>query len=252
MQVHVLRSAERLYHSAASWIAAEIAVAVSNRGKCSIALAGGNTPKNIYRLLSQPPFSEDIPWQQVYFFWGDERMVPFDDEQNNAKMAIDNLLEHVPVKKENIFRIPSELEPAEAEKQYDHVLHQHFSDDDDEFSFDLVLLGMGDDGHTLSLFPNEAVLEEKQRWVAAYYVEHLQQYRLTLLPALVNKSRRITFIISGESKAAAFKAVMSPVKNAKQFPAQLIQPLNGELHWFIDDAAATGIAAGATDVTDLH
>ncbi len=243
MQLHILRSADRLYHSVASWITAEIILAVENRGKCSIALSGGSTPKNVYDLLKQAPFDKDIPWGKVYFFWGDERMVGYDDEQNNARMALDALLDQVPVPKENIFRMPSTLPPDEAEEQYNRLLHEYFSSED-EFSFDIVLLGMGDDGHTLSLFPGTAILNETEKWVTTYYADHLKQSRITLLPALVNKCRRAAFIVSGASKAASLKSVLSPVKNEQQFPAQLIKPTNGELHWFVDDAATAG--------TDFH
>lgn len=234
MQVHVLRSTERLYQSAASWIAAEMIIAVQNRGSCSIALSGGNTPKNVYNLLAREPFRNDIPWDKIFFFWGDERMVPFDDDQNNAKMAFENLLDLIPVKKENIFRMPSTLQPAAAEREYDELLRQHFSET--EFSFDIVLLGMGDDGHTLSLFPGTTVLDEKEKWVTAYYVEKQKQYRITLLPRIVNRCRNAAFIVSGKEKASAFHSVVTGQRDEKTFPSQLIHPINGELHWFVDES----------------
>ncbi|MEP6674574.1 MAG: 6-phosphogluconolactonase [Ferruginibacter sp.] len=237
MQIHISRSKENLYESATAWIAAEIKDAVKNNGRCTIALSGGSTPKNIYELLAQKPLSETIPWQQVYFFWGDERMVPYDDDQNNAKMAFGSLLDHIDVPAVNIHRMPSELDPAAAEKQYDELLHCFFPGTD-TFSFDIILLGMGDDGHTLSLFPGTGVLNEKKKWVTAYYVEKQKQYRITLLPAIVNRCRTAAFIVSGVSKKEAFEAVISTEKNPERFPAQLIQPSIGELHWFVDAEVA--------------
>ena len=237
MQIHIARSTEKLYQSVTAWIASEIIAAVKERGRCSIALSGGNTPKHVYQLLAEQPLSGTIPWQQVHFFWGDERMVPYNDDQNNAKMAFDSLLNFIDIPAENIHRMPSQLEPAAAATQYDALLHQFFSMAN-EFSFDIVLLGMGDDGHTLSLFPGTEVLKEKEKWVIAYYVEKQQQFRMTLLPAIVNRCRAAAFIVSGLSKKASFEAVTGTEKKPNQYPAQLIQPSLGELHWFIDAAVA--------------
>jgi 6-phosphogluconolactonase len=187
----------------------------------------------VYALLALLPLAENIPWNNIHFFWGDERMVDYDDEQNNAKMAMDTLLNRVPVPPENIHRMLSALDPAAAEKQYNELLHGFFSKEND-FSFDIVLLGMGDDGHTLSLFPGTEILNEKEKWVTAYYVEKLKQYRITLLPAIVNRCKAAAFIVSGVSKKAAFEAVTSSPKDPEKFPAQLIQPSIGALHWFVD------------------
>jgi len=237
MQIIISDTAEQLAQSAAKWIAEQIQAAVAERGICYMVLSGGKTPENIYRLLAMKPYKDVVPWQQVHFFWGDERMVPFNDEQNNAKMAFDALLDHLDIPPGNIHRMSSMEVPESAEIQYDELLHHYFRESD-EFSFDIVLLGMGDDGHTLSLFPQTAVLTDLQHWVSAYFVEKVKQYRITLLPAIVNKARSLAFIVSGNSKSVAFEKVVKGKPDPVNFPAQLICPVNGELYWLIDSGVS--------------
>jgi 6-phosphogluconolactonase len=233
MQVHIADTREEVYQNAAAWIAGQITAAVEERGLCYIALSGGKTPEAVYQILAAAPFKDSVPWQQVHFFWGDERMVPYNDEQNNAGMAYENLLNHIDVNPGSIHRMPSESTPATAEETYDELLHRQFNESD-AFSFDIVLLGMGDDGHTLSLFPGTEVIDDKLHWVRAYYVKKISQFRISLLPAIVNKARAIAFIASGNAKAMAFDAVVNGKFDPHHFPAQLICPLKGELYWFID------------------
>jgi 6-phosphogluconolactonase len=235
MQFHIYKTTDDLFSNAAGSIAAEIVSAIALRGKCSIVLSGGNTPKNLYALLAQNAFNNQIDWHKVLFFWGDERMVPYTDEQNNAKMAFAVLLSKIDVPKENIFRMPAELKPGDAEKNYDTLLHNHFSEIEG-FSFDIVLLGLGDDAHTLSLFPHSAVLNDGTSWVRTHFVEKVTQYRITLMPAIVNRSRTVFFIANGAAKQKAFKAVIAYKKDPANFPAQLIQLQNGMVHWFVDEA----------------
>lgn len=235
MKIRIFDTPEELAYQSAHWIADKIIAAVKERGTCSLVLSGGNTPKRVYEILAANPFQKNIPWASVHFFWGDERMVPYDDEQNNAAMAFKSLLNHIKVPAQHIHRMPSEAAPAQAEEQYSELLHHHFKSTD-PFSFDIVLLGMGDDGHTLSLFPNTKFPADEKQWVYCYYAEKMKQYRITLLPSIINKCRSACFIVSGASKEPAFKQVTNGEKNEMAFPSQLIRPVNGELYWFIDSA----------------
>ena len=172
----------------------------------------------------------------MHIFWGDERVVPFADERNNAKMAYENLLSKVDIPKANIHIMQTDIDPVTAAKEYEKILHSYF--DNSDKSFDLVLLGMGKDGHTLSLFPSSPLLHEQQHWVNSVYVEDQKMYRITLMPSIVNKASAIIFLVTGAEKAKALHDVLEKSFGLKKYPAQLINPSNGELHWFVDEDAA--------------
>ncbi|WP_224998710.1 6-phosphogluconolactonase [Cesiribacter sp. SM1] len=210
--------------------------AVEERGKFTVALTGGSSPLHLYQLLAQSPYRERVPWSQTYVFWGDERWVPLTDEKSNAKMAFENLLDLVPIPKDQIFPMWGEQEPEEFALYYESLLHQHL--DEAGGSFDLILLGMGDDGHTASLFPGTAVLEEKSRWVQAYYLAPQEMYRVTLTAPCINRASKIVFLTFGEKKADALYEVLQGEHNPRQYPSQLINPKNGEVLWLVGKAAA--------------
>lgn len=215
--------------------------AVKKKGRFTVALTGGSSPVQLYTLLAQSPYKEQVPWQQTFVFWGDERWVPLNDERSNAKMAFDTFLNQVPVPKEQVYPMWEENTTPEAFAQkYEQLLQQHFGKAAPEF--DLILLGMGDDGHTASLFPGTAVLQEKSRWVQAYYLEPQSMYRVTLTAPLINQAKVICFMTFGENKAPALYEVLEGDRNSDKYPSQLIQPLNGEIHWFIDTKAASQLS----------
>jgi 6-phosphogluconolactonase len=210
--------------------------AVEERGRFTVALTGGRSPRMLYRILHSEPYRELIPWNRSYVFWGDERAVPFDDDQNNAKMGFDNLLNHVPVPAEQIFRINSEIPPSKAAEEYEKELKQHFRDR--EPSFDLILLGMGADGHTASIFPGSDVVREQERWVSTCYNAEQGTDRITFTAPLLNKAKNIFFAVFGENKSNTLKDVLKGEYNPQSLPAQLIKPEYGEVNWYVDEEAA--------------
>src|SRR3954447_25679116 len=196
----------------------------------SVALSGGSTPKALYLQLAEEPYRSQVPWKQIHFFWGDERHVPPDDEQSNFRMANQALLAKVPVPAENVHRIRSEVADANvAAEQYEHELRNFFELNQGELPvFDLVLLGVGDDGHTASLFPGTRALEETQRLCVANWVEKLATWRITLTLPVLNNAGEVWFLVSGSGKEQVLREVLSGFGN---YPAQLVQPTHGRLCW---------------------
>jgi 6-phosphogluconolactonase len=210
---------------------------VDKNGRFTVALTGGSSPVALYRMLAQAPYRDQVPWQQTYIFWGDERWVPLTDERSNAKMAMDTFLNQVPVPKDQVYPMWGPGEPEEFALHYEQLLQKHFHQQAP--AFDLILLGMGDDGHTASLFPDTEVLNETSRWVWAYYLTPQSMYRITLTAPLINQARKIVFLTFGPNKAAALYEVREGARNPNKYPSQLIQPQSGEVLWFVDDAAAS-------------
>ncbi|MFN2289781.1 MAG: 6-phosphogluconolactonase [Anaerolineae bacterium] len=221
--------------------------ASESRGRFTAALSGGTTPRGMYRLLAEEPYCSEVPWQQVHLFWGDERCVPPDDPGSNYYMAEETLLRHVPVPSENIHRIQGELAPDQAVRAYGRDLEDFFCGP--HTRFDLMLLGLGSDGHTASLFPDSATLQETARLVAAAeaHYEDRPASRITLTLPVINTSRHILFLVSGSSKAEILQQVLSEPQGP--LPAQRVQPRAGELTWLVDEAAASELdrAALSTD-----
>jgi len=245
MQLHIYKTAEELSKAAAKWIADRITDTLKKKDRFTIALSGGNTPKQLHKLLAAPPYKDQVDWSKLHVFWGDERDVPFDDERNNAKMAFDTLLNYVPIPPSQIHIMRTDIPPEQSAIEYEKILHQYFSPDNPSGNtFDLVLLGMGDDGHTLSLFPGTAVIHEERSWVKSFFLQAQDMYRITLTKTVVNKSASIAFLATGEGKAEALKEILEGSYNPDLYPSQVIKPSNGELHWFVDDAAASLLKPG--------
>lgn len=240
MQLHIYKTAEELSKSVAKWIADRIADTLKKKDRFTIALSGGNTPKQLHKLLAAAPYKDQIDWSKLHVFWGDERDVPFDDERNNAKMAFDTLLNYVPVPPSQIHIMRTDIAPEQSAIEYEKILHEYFSPDNASGNtFDLVLLGMGDDGHTLSLFPGTAVIHEEKSWVKSFFLQAQDMYRITLTKTVVNKSASIAFLATGAGKAEALKEILEGQYNPDLYPSQVIKPSTGELHWFVDAAAAS-------------
>jgi 6-phosphogluconolactonase len=226
--------------------------AVAARGRVRIAVSGGSTPKATFALLadSTRPFLKRMPWQQLELFWVDERTVPPDHPESNYRMTKESLLDHVNLRPEQIHRIPGELEPEVAAAQYEFELRRSFRLEGAESPrFDIVSLGMGDDGHTASLFPHTEALHEMGRLVVANSVPQKDTWRVTLTWPVINNAREVFFLIAGADKAAPLKEVFTGPKDVERLPAQLIWPASGILTLVLDKAAAAQIPPPAADGT---
>lgn len=210
---------------------------IANNGQFTVALTGGSSPNGLYNLLASNEYREKIDWTKVYIFWGDERWVPLDSELSNAGAAFKDLLNKVSVPKDQIFPMYSEgILPEEYANTYASILETHLLDSK---HFDLILLGMGEDGHTASLFPGEAVLEETEKKVDAYFLKSQGMHRITLTAPLINDAKNIIFLVFGEKKSDALYQVIEGTETYKKFPSKLINPKAGKIHWMVDQAAAS-------------
>lgn len=215
------------------------AQAIDARGRFLAALSGGSAPTGLYRLLARAPLRDRVDWGKTFVFWGDERCVPPDDEGSNYRQAHQALLAHVPVPGENILRIRGELQPETASDAYTQSLKRYAAPGLDWPRFDLALLGMGADGHTASLFPGSPLeVAAPVLPVSADYQGRPAQ-RVTLTPPVFNSARLVVFLVSGENKAAVLKHVLSDTLTPEQYPAQRIQPTDGQLIWLVDEAAGS-------------
>ena len=239
MEIHRFKNKEELSIGLAEWICNLIDEILHQQEYFTLVLSGGNTPKSLFEKLGSPAFKSKIDWQRIHIFWGDERVVPFDDPRNNALMAFETLLNHVDIPSENIHKMRTDIEPNFSVDAYRELLHTFFGNK--AKSFDLVLLGMGDDGHTLSLFPESQIIEENTYWVNSIFLPQQEMFRITLMPQIVNLASHIVFMVEGEKKAAILKEVIEGDYNPLKLPSQIIRPINGELHWFIDEAAGAGL-----------
>jgi 6-phosphogluconolactonase len=237
--VRIFDSLEALSQAAAQLFIESSARAIMDRGRFLAALSGGNTPLKSYELLAQSPYHEQVDWARIHVFWGDERCVPPEDLENSYRQAHDVLLGHVPIPSENIHRLHSELEPETAALNYALVLKQFASPPLDWPRFDLVLLGMGDDGHTASLFPGSDVNVTSPTLAVTAHYQDRPANRVTLTPIVFNSARRILFLISGESKSQTLANVLFGEYHPVQLPAQRIRPTDGELIWMVDQSAAS-------------
>jgi 6-phosphogluconolactonase len=237
--VKTTTSAE-LFQLAAAEFAARASTAVRAKGRFTVALSGGSTPKALYSLLASGSVAS-IPWDKIYFFWGDERHVPPDHPDSNYRMAYEAMLSKVPVPKENIFRIHGEEKDAGvAATAYEQDLRKFFGLKSGEFPrFDLALLGLGPEGHIASLFPDSMALNERQRLVVANWVEKFKTYRITLTLPVLNHAACVMFMVSGADKASIVKQIFE--NPDAHLPAQEVRPADGELLWFMDQAAASDL-----------
>lgn len=233
--VNVFKDLQQLNAAAAQLFVQAANDAIARHGRFTVALTGGSSPIELYRLLATPSYRDQVPWNQVYVFWGDERWVPFDDELSNARMAFETLLNHVPIPAEQVFPMWADgISPEEFSRGYEQLLRLHLQPDG---QFDLILLGMGPDGHTASWFPHTGVLHEDSKWVAAYYLQSQDMYRITLTVPLVNRASRVAVIAYGSNKADALYEVLKGTRNVEQYPAQLLNRAGERVSWMVDEPA---------------
>jgi 6-phosphogluconolactonase len=241
-----LTTPQDLFQAAAEVFIGAATEAVAQRERFVVALSGGSTPRNLYTLIAANA-SANLPWDQMFFFWGDERHVPPNDSESNYSMAKEALLSKVPIPPANIFRVPTENPDASAAAEaYEQTVQKFFGLAPGEFPrFDLILLGMGPDGHTASLFPETAALQEKSRLVVANWVEKLKASRITFTLPVLNAARLVAFLVSGIDKAAALHEIFEGNAAGEKYPSKLVRPDEGKLIWFVDKAAASELS---TDV----
>jgi 6-phosphogluconolactonase len=213
--------------------------AIARHGRFDVSLAGGSTPKAAYALLAAPPLRDEVDWTRVRFFFGDERCVPPDDDQSNYKMARTALLEPLGIAPSTVFRMRGEDAPEEAASAYADVLRAELATDDEGVPvFDLVMLGMGPDGHTASLFPGSDPLEDDDLLVRAPYVAKFASYRITLTPKAINAAHEVAVATAGPTKTDALAAVLLGSHEPRDYPSRILRPRTGKLTWLVDEAAA--------------
>lgn len=246
-QVDVFADSEALTAAAARRFVLLATKAVEDHGVFAVALSGGSTPKALYRLMAaDQTIRSEIPWAKVHFFFGDERHVPPDHAESNFRMANEAMFQGLPPDQLHIHRVLGELARAsQAAEQYEADLREFFEPRgllDEGFSrFDLILLGMGPDGHTASLFPNSSGLEEKDRWVVANWVEKFKTDRITMTFPVLNSAAEVIVFVSGPEKAQVLADVLDPATDGKQYPVQGVRPRHGIKRWMLDAAAAAGL-----------
>ncbi len=231
---------EQLNEEAAQLFIQAAREAIEKNGRFTVALTGGSSPVGLHQLLASPAYRDQVQWDRVFVFWGDERWVPLADERSNARMAFETLLDHVPIPKEQIFPMWADgTSPDDFAHAYEQTLRSHLHAGG---HFDLVFLGMGADGHTASWFPNTGVLHEYDKWVAAYFLNAQDMYRVTLTVPLINRAAKVAVIAYGANKADALYEVLQGERNIERYPAQLIDlTVDERVTWFVDEAAAAKI-----------
>lgn len=237
MNLHVYENVRELSEAAAHVFVEKARRSIDESGRFAVALAGGTTPKRAYEVLAtENGESKDLDWNKVHAFFGDERTVPPDHEDSNYRMAQEALLSRVPVR--SVHRMRGELDPREAAALYEEELEEFFGGPP---NLDLVLLGIGEDGHTASLFPRTPALDVTDRWVVENPVEKLGTTRITLTVPAINAAKRVVFLVAGEGKAEALKEILEGDAEPRDCPAKLIQPV-GKLVWMADAAAASSLS----------
>ncbi len=229
------KNLESLCTAAADFIVKKAARSIKARGQFTIALSGGSTPKALFQLLATDEYHSKIDWKNTVCFWSDERNVALQDDNNNAKMAIDTLLSKVPVKQKNIFRIPAQLGATKAAKNYQASLLKFFGDK--KPIMDICLLGLGDDGHTASLFPHTSILQPTKEWIKAVHVPQLDTDRISFTVPMILASRNIVFFIAGQNKAKVLDKIITGPFDPQKYPSQFIHSKTKPIYYFYDEAA---------------
>ena len=234
--LHIYNDTTKLLSGLAAFFVKSAREAIESHGQFNVALSGGNSPKKLYELLASEEFRQQVAWDKVYFFFGDERYVPADDPDNNALMARKAMFGPLHIPDAQIYTVNTSLPPQQAAEEYAERIKAHFNGN--AATFDLILLGLGDDAHTASLFPGTPVLQEREAGMKAVFLESKQVYRITLTAPLINQAKAIAFLVFGAAKANAVQQVLEGGQNISRYPAQLVQPQQGDVHWFLDGEAA--------------
>lgn len=234
--VEVWPNAHALTMRAAELFTETARQSVAERDSFKVALAGSSTPRALYELLAGEIHAPRMPWKETHVFWGDERCVPPSSDESNYQMANEAMLARVPVPFAQIHRMRGEIEPQQAARDYNQLLRATFEENPPRF--DLILLGLGEDCHTASLFPHSTAILDVDNFVSAPYVEKLKAHRLTMTFPVINQADSVIFLVAGESKADALRVVLEEEVSGMNYPAQLVSPTRGQLLWLVDEAAA--------------
>lgn len=237
--IKVFKDPDAVLTALAEFIVAIAKEAIGRNGRFNLALSGGSSPKKLYELLTSELYRSKIEWKKVFFFFGDERYVPLDHRDSNYRMTERSLFEPLEIPNEQVYAINTALPPAEAALDYEMRMMKHFNASG--CHFDLILLGLGDNSHTASLFPYTSVLHERKAFVKEIFVDEVNMYRITFTAPLINAAHHIAFLVYGDSKGEAVHHILEDSPNIEAYPAQLIKPVTGALHWFMDEAAAARI-----------
>jgi 6-phosphogluconolactonase len=236
--VLIWKDLDALSVASAHFFVTECNRCIQENGKFVVALSGGNTPKKFYELLASPAFTRNIPWRRVFLFWSDERFVPYSDAESNYRMVKESLLQGIDIPAKNIFPVPVSGPPEKAALQYETRIRNFFKASSSIFDF--LLLGVGGEGHTASLFPGSELLKERRRWVKEVWVPQKQTHRITFTLPIINKARQILFLVSGKEKAAVVSKVLAKKVNRNLLPVQMVKPAKGNTMWMLDEEAADG------------
>ena len=239
MKLNIFNSADEVLTALADYFVKVATESIAAKNKFTVALSGGSSPKKLYELLASTSYADHVDWEKVYFFFGDERNVPQDHKDSNYLMAKKALFDPLLISPANVFAVDTTFEPAEAAARYWEMISTFF--DEGELSFDLILLGLGDNSHTASLFPHTPVLHDTTPGVKEVWLEDQQVWRITLNAPLINDGRHIAFLVYGEGKAIAVHHVLEDAEDIDEYPAQLIDSITGETVWFLDEAAAADL-----------
>lgn len=240
MQLKIYETVDEVLKGIAEYVVSLINGNVAENRRFSIALSGGNSPKKLYALLASDAFKNQVDWESIDFFFGDERYVPQTDAASNFRMVNDVLFKPLNIPENHIFPINTALHPAESASEYWNDITVYFKNNAP--CFDLILLGVGDNSHTASLFPHTPVLNQATPDVQSVYIEEQQVYRITLNAPLINLANNIAFLVYGKEKADAVHHVLEGERDIQEFPAQLIQPSAGNLVWFLDKESASKLS----------
>jgi 6-phosphogluconolactonase len=243
--IQVCTDPESLSEAAVRLFVKRLRHVVQVQNQFSVALAGGHTSERTYQILSQPLFRDQVPWTKVHVFWSDEHCVPSDDPRSNAYMAHKALLDHVPIPPDQIHPIRCGQNPLQAAEEYEALLRDFFADRSP--CFDFVFLGLGENGHTASIFPGTPAVEEQERWVIAVFVAEQAMWRTTMTPLLINQAAMVTFLVAGTAKARVLQRVLDGPFEPHHLTAQLIQPVSGGLDWIVDEEACRELINAKVD-----
>jgi 6-phosphogluconolactonase len=237
MAIYIYKTVPHLIKAIADFVVTMAENAISLNGEFNIVLSGGSSPKKLYEMLASSDYKQRIAWSKVNFFFGDERNVPAHDPENNSNMVRTALFEPLDIAESNIFPVDTSLSPDEAAKNYAARIAAHFKGR--ESAFDLILLGLGDNSHTASLFPATSVLHDQSVSVQAVFLQEQNVYRITMTAPMINQAREIAFLVYGPTKAEAVHHVLEDGYDPEKYPAQLIKKEGGDVSWYLDNDAAS-------------